>query len=580
MTRKMIVNTIGFLLFALVPAIASATGETFLVNLMTRFLIYAIAAVSLDLILGYGAMVSFGHAAFFGLGGYVIGIVGFHMSQGDTLFGWSGSEAALVMWPLAVAAAALAGLVVGFLSLRTSGVQFIMITLAFGQMLYFILVGLMVYGGDDGLSIDARNTLPGLDMNHPATFYYVCLALLTAWVLACRRIVDSPFGMALQSIRQNPRRSVGLAFQPAAAKVVYQPLGVVGVIVPWNYPLYLAFGPLIGALAAGNRVMIKMSESTPATSQLVKELLARIFPEDMVAVVLGEAEVGQAFSRLPFDHLLFTGATSIGKHVMRAAAENLVPVTLELGGKSPAIVSADVPLADAAERIAFGKTMNAGQTCVAPDYVLVPIERLEGFVSAYREAVLRLYPRLADNPDYSAIINARQLKRLQDYLDDARAKGARVMPLFDAPQQRRMPHCLLLEVKEQMRVMQEEIFGPLLPIVPYGELDEALAYVNARPRPLALYYFGYDRGEQQRVLEGTHSGGVCLNDTLLHVAQDDLPFGGIGPSGMGHYHGHEGFLTFSKARAVFAKQRFNAARLIYPPYGKWWQKLIYALFIR
>ena len=376
------------------------------------------------------------------------------------------------------------------------------------------------------------------------------------------------------------RRSVGLAFQPAAAKVVYQPLGVVGVIVPWNYPLYLAFGPLIGALAAGNRVMIKMSESTPATSQLVKELLARIFPEDMVAVVLGEAEVGQAFSRLPFDHLLFTGATSIGKHVMRAAAENLVPVTLELGGKSPAIVSADVPLADAAERIAFGKTMNAGQTCVAPDYVLVPQDRLEGFVAAYRAAVQRFYPKLENNPDYTAIINERQLGRLKGYIADAEAKGAQLVPLFPGDQGRRLAHSLVLNVSDEMKLMQEEIFGPLLPIVPYGELDEALAYVNARPRPLALYYFGYDRGEQQRVLEGTHSGGVCLNDTLLHVAQDDLPFGGIGPSGMGHYHGHEGFLTFSKARAVFAKQRFNAARLIYPPYGKWWQKLIYALFIR
>ncbi|AFM31521.1 MULTISPECIES: coniferyl aldehyde dehydrogenase [Stutzerimonas stutzeri subgroup] len=376
------------------------------------------------------------------------------------------------------------------------------------------------------------------------------------------------------------RRHVGLAFQPASARVVYQPLGVVGIIVPWNYPLYLAIGPLIGALAAGNRVMLKMSESTPATGQLLKELLAQIFPEDQVAVVLGDVEVGQAFARLPFDHLLFTGSTHIGREVMRAAAENLTPVTLELGGKSPAIVSASVPLADAAERIAFGKCMNAGQTCVAPDYVLVPRERVEGFVGAYREAVQRLYPSLADNPDYTAIINARQLTRLQDYLDDAQAKGAHVVPLFAEAQQRRMPHCLLLNTTDDMRVMQEEIFGPLLPIVPYADLDEAVAYINARPRPLALYYFGYDRAEQQRVLEKTHSGGVCLNDTLLHVAQDDLPFGGIGPSGMGHYHGHEGFLTFSKGKGVFIKQRFNAARLIYPPYGKWWQRLIYALFIR
>ena len=376
------------------------------------------------------------------------------------------------------------------------------------------------------------------------------------------------------------RRSVGLAFQPAAAKVVYQPLGVVGVIVPWNYPLYLAFGPLIGALAAGNRVMIKMSESTPATSQLVKELLARIFPEDMVAVVLGEAEVGQAFSRLPFDHLLFTGATSIGKHVMRAAAENLVPVTLELGGKSPAIVSADVPLADAAERIAFGKTMNAGQTCVAPDYVLVPQDRLEGFVAAYRTAVQRFYPKLENNPDYTAIINERQLGRLKGYIADAEAKGAQLVPLFPGDQGRRLAHSLVLNVSDEMKLMQEEIFGPLLPIVPYQRLDEAFAYINDRPRPLALYYFGYDKGEQQRVLHETHSGDVCLNDTLLHVAQDDMPFGGVGPSGMGHYHGHEGFLTFSKAKGVLIKQRFNAARLIYPPYGTTIQKLIQKLFIR
>jgi len=361
---------------------------------------------------------------------------------------------------------------------------------------------------------------------------------------------------------------------------VYQPLGVIGIIVPWNYPLYLAIGPLIGALAAGNRVMLKMSESTPATGQLLKALLAQIFSEDQVAVVLGEADVGIAFSRLPFDHLLFTGSTSIGRQVMRAAAENLTPVTLELGGKSPAIVSANVPLADAAERIAFGKTLNAGQTCVAPDYVLVPRARIEGFIEAYRQVIRRFYPQLSDNPDYTSIINPRQQARLQDYLDDAQARGARLLPLFEQSQDRRMPHHLLLDVTDEMRVMQDEIFGPLLPIVPYDDLEQALAYVNARPRPLALYYFGYDKAEQQTVLERTHSGGVCLNDTLLHVAQDDLPFGGVGPSGMGHYHGHEGFLTFSKAKGVFIKQRFNASRLIYPPYGKALQKLVYRLFIR
>ena len=376
------------------------------------------------------------------------------------------------------------------------------------------------------------------------------------------------------------RRKVGIAFQPASAKVVYQPLGVVGVIVPWNYPLFLAVGPMIGALAAGNRVMLKLSESTPATGELLKNLFARVFPEDLVAVVLGEADVGIEFSRLPFDHLLFTGATSIGKHVMRAAAENLTPVTLELGGKSPAIVSHDVPLRDAAERIAFGKTLNAGQTCVAPDYVLVPEDRVEGFVDAYKNAVLGFYPTLADNPDYTAIINQRQLARLNHYLDDATEKGAKVIALYEAGQDRRMPFSLLLDVSDDMLVMQDEIFGPLLPIVPYSRLDQALAYINQRPRPLALYYFGYNKAEQQRVLEQTHSGGVCLNDTLLHVAQDDLPFGGVGPSGMGHYHGHDGFMTFSKAKGVLTKQRFNAARLIYPPYGKAIQRLVYRLFIR
>ena len=292
------------------------------------------------------------------------------------------------------------------------------------------------------------------------------------------------------------RRSVGLQFMPAAAKVVYQPLGVVGIIVPWNYPLFLAIGPLTGALAAGNRVMIKMSESTPATSQLVKDLLARVFPADLVSVALGEAEVGMAFSKLPFDHLLFTGATSIGRHVMRAAAENLTPVTLELGGKSPAIVSADVPLEHAAERIAFGKTLNAGQTCVAPDYVLVPRDRVDGFVSAYRDVVQRFYPQLKDNPDYTAIINERQLARLNGYLQDAQAKGARIVPIYPEAQGRRLPQSLVLDVNDDMKLMQDEIFGPLLPVVPYERLDDAFAYVNARPRPLALYYFGYDKREQ------------------------------------------------------------------------------------
>ena len=376
------------------------------------------------------------------------------------------------------------------------------------------------------------------------------------------------------------RRRVGLAFQPASARVLYQPLGVVGIIVPWNYPLYLAIGPLIGALAAGNRALLKMSESAPATGRLLRDLLGQVFAEHEVAVVLGDVETGKQFTRLPFDHLLFTGSTEVGRQVMQSAAANLTPVTLELGGKSPAIVAADVPLEQAAERIAFGKTLNAGQTCVAPDYVLVPQQRLEAFVEAYRLAVQRFFPQLTDNPDYTSIINERQLLRLEGYLADARARGALLLPLFDEGQGRRLPHHILLDVNDDMQVMQDEIFGPLLPVLPYASLDEAIAYVNARPRPLALYFFGHDRAEQQQVLERTHSGGVCLNDTLLHVAQDDLPFGGIGASGMGHYHGHEGFLTFSKAKAVFSKPRFNAARLIYPPYGGRLQRLIRQLLVR
>lgn len=376
------------------------------------------------------------------------------------------------------------------------------------------------------------------------------------------------------------RRHVGLAFQPASAKVMYQPLGMVGIIVPWNYPLFLAIGPLTGALAAGNRVMLKLSESTPATGQLLKQILAQIFPEDLVCVVLGEVDVGMAFSRLPFDHLLFTGATQVGKQVMRAAAEHLTPVTLELGGKSPAILSRDVPLLDAAQRLAFGKTLNAGQTCVAPDYLLVPRERIDGLIEALRQTVQGFYPEPTRNRDSTHIINDRQRRRLQQYVDDATGKGARAIVLQPLGQDGQMPLTLLLDVDDSMQVMQEEIFGPLLPVLPYDTLEQALGWVNQRPRPLALYFFGYDKREQRQVLEHTHSGGVCINDTLQHVAVDDLPFGGIGPSGMGHYHGREGFLTFSKAKSVLIKPRLNTARLIYPPYGKAIQRLIQWLFIR
>lgn len=381
------------------------------------------------------------------------------------------------------------------------------------------------------------------------------------------------------------RRSVSVLFQPASNKVHYQPLGVVGIIVPWNYPLFLAVGPLVAALAAGNRVMVKMSEFTPHTSALFKELIESTFPQDLVAVVNGEAEVAADFSSRAFDHLLFTGSTSVGKLVMRAAAEHLTPVTLELGGKSPAIISSNVPMTDAAQRIAFGKAINAGQTCVAPDYVLCPADRIQTFVDEFRTQFTEMYPNLRDNDDFTAIINERQYERLQAYLDDARSKGAEVIEINPAQENmkdgtRKMPIHLVLNATADMKVLQDEIFGPILPVVSYNGIDEAITYINDRPRPLSLYYFGYERDLQDYVIAQTHSGGMCINDTLMHVAQDDLPFGGIGASGMGSYHGKEGFLTFSHARGIFSKQRFNSGKFVYAPHGTALHKLVYKMFIR
>lgn len=389
----------------------------------------------------------------------------------------------------------------------------------------------------------------------------------------------------LESWMKPSRRHVSILFRPASNKVCYQPKGIVGVIVPWNYPLYLAVGPLVASLAAGNRTMIKMSEFTPHTSALFKELIEETFAEDLVSVINGEADVAADFSARPFDHMLFTGSTSVGKLVMRAASENLTPVTLELGGKSPTIVSPDVPLEDAAQRIAFGKAFNAGQTCVAPDYVLCPVDRTQAFVDEFRVQFSKMYPSLKDNDDYTAIINERQYNRLKGYLDDARAKGAELIELNPAQENLeagtyKMPITLVLKTTPDMKLMQDEIFGPILPIVSYGNLSEAIQYINDRPRPLALYFFGYDRTEQQQVIDSTLSGGMCINDALMHVAQDDLPFGGVGDSGMGHYHGKEGFLTFSHQRAIFAKQKFNSGKFAYPPYGTAAHKMIYKLFIR
>lgn len=374
------------------------------------------------------------------------------------------------------------------------------------------------------------------------------------------------------------RRSVSALSWPGSAWVEYQPMGVVGIIVPWNYPIQLAVAPLVAALAAGNRVMIKMSEAAPSTGALLQRLVAESFPEDQVAVFNGEVEVGQAFSALPFDHLLFTGSTDVGRHIMRAAAEHLVPVTLELGGKSPCIIAPDYPVETAVERIAFGKCMNAGQTCVAPDYVLCHTSQVDSFVDAWQARMAQSYPKMVDNPDYTAIINPRQRERLLAWLSDAREKGARVIEVNPAGEDfsdsQKLPPALVLDVTDDMILAREEIFGPWLVVQSYDELDQAIAYVNARPRPLALYYFDWDKANGRKVLRETHAGGVCLNDTISHVGVDDLPFGGVGDSGMGAYHGPEGFRTFSKAKGVYRKGRFNAARFIMPPYGRRMHRLI------
>lgn len=380
------------------------------------------------------------------------------------------------------------------------------------------------------------------------------------------------------------RRHVGILFQPAKARVVYQPMGVVGIIVPWNYPLYLGVGPLAGALAAGNRVMIKMSRNTPRTADVLKTLIHETFDEDHVAVITGADGLGSAFSQKPWDHLVFTGSTAVGRHVMRAAADHLTPVTLELGGKSPAIISRDVPMEDAAERIAFGKQFNVGQTCVAPDYVLCPKDRVDAFVETFRECVARMYPVMDDNPQYTSIINPDEYERLTGLLTDAADKGAHIIKINPSDESfagsRKLPIHLLLNVTDEMRILQEEIFGPLLPVVPYDTLKDAVTYVNDRPRPLALYFFDYNKANMEYILNYTHSGGVLINDTLMHVAQDDMPFGGIGESGMGQYHGHEGFLAFSKAKGVMIRPKFNSGKFVYPPYGTLIHKLIYKFFIR
>lgn len=369
-----------------------------------------------------------------------------------------------------------------------------------------------------------------------------------------------------------PRRvSTAMAYQPGKSMIMRQPLGVVGIISPWNYPLQLALAPLIGALAAGNRAMIKPSELTPCFSKALAEGIAKAFAPDEVVVVTGDAAVGKQFAALPFDHLVFTGSTAIGREVAQAAAKNLTPITLELGGKSPAIIDPSCNLDSVIDRIAWGKLINAGQTCIAPDYMLVPLGETDRFVQALRSSMIRMYPTFRSNPDYSAIISERHLRRLRELVEDARARGATVVEVettvtASVPVGRQLPPTLLLNVNDSMRVMNEEIFGPILPIVPYDTVEDALAYVNARDRPLALYWFGNDHAVRDQVLRGTIAGGVSINDTLMHIAQEELPFGGVGASGQGHYHGEYGFRQFSKEKPVFMQSRFSGGGIVRPPY--------------
>ncbi len=370
------------------------------------------------------------------------------------------------------------------------------------------------------------------------------------------------------------RRSPGWRLWPAKAQLRYVPLGVVGVIAPWNYPIQLALAPLATAIAAGNHVYLKPSEHTPHTSQLLRQILAQVFPSDRVAVAAGDASVGAAFAALPFDHLLFTGSTAVGRKVMAAAAANLTPVTLELGGKSPAVIGPDAPMAQVATRLATGKLYNAGQTCIAPDYVLVPASRRDELVQALRTEVAARYPVLDGNGDLTHIINEGQYRRLRGYLDDARARGLQVIELATpvdrvrAEAERLLPPTLVLEPDDDAAIMQDEIFGPILIVRSYGDLDDAIALINARERPLALYHFSRNRRDTERLLGAVVAGGVCVNETLLHQVCSDLPFGGVGASGMGHYHGHEGFLTFSKAMPVFHQRGLPVTDRFKPPYGR------------
>lgn len=379
------------------------------------------------------------------------------------------------------------------------------------------------------------------------------------------------------------KRKTGIYFWPASSRVIYQPLGVVGIISPFNYPLILSIAPMIAAMAAGNRVMLKPSELTPVFSSLLKKLLLAEFNENELAVIIGNADTASAFTRLPFDHLLFTGSTHIGRKVMQAAAENLTPLTLELGGKSPAIIAEDMRIADIIERICFAKSLNASQTCVAPDYILLPRSKQDEFITLYLETFRKMYPSIQGNPDYTSLASKHMHLRMHGLLKDAEEQGATIWKAhaetLPAEQCKTTIH-LLTNVRDEMKVMQEELFVPILPVLPYDDISEALSYIGNHPRPLALYLFSNNRKLQEHVSYHTHAGTMCINEALIHLGVDDLPFGGIGQSGMGQYHGPEGFKTFSKAKSIFSKGRINLTRLFYPPYGGKLQKLLQRIVLR
>ena len=394
---------------------------------------------------------------------------------------------------------------------------------------------------------------------------------------------------AIKNIKRwtkDEKRSSNKPFSLFGAKsyIRYEPLGTIGMISPWNFPVNLAFGPLASIFAAGNQVMHKPSELTPATAALMKELCDKAYDQDEFATFLGGPETGEAFSKLNFDHLLYTGSGNVGKHVMHAAAQNLVPVTLELGGKSPVVVGNSADIKATAKRVMFGKTMNAGQICLAPDYVMVHKDKKDEFISEAENAVADYYPDIKNNDDYTSIINERHFNRLNELIDDAREKGATINQINpaneDFTQQEffKIPPTIITNTSDDMRVMTEEIFGPVLPVVEFTEVKEALDSINSKNRPLGLYYFGTDKNEQSNVLNNTSSGGVTINNVVGHIQQQDLPFGGVGPSGMGRYHSQDGFKNFSNARAVFKDVPFFmdnlAFGMIRPPYKEGFENFI------